>query len=185
MRRARRKTSVPPRPRVSARVNEQIGAPTLRVIDDEGTQVGVMARAEALAHAESVGLDLVEVAADADPPVVRVIDFGRWRFEEERRLRAAQRNQQHGGPKEVRLRPRISTHDYAWKRDQALEFLRGRDSVKVVVFFRGREREHPEAGRKLLERLFEDVREVGHPQGRESFEGRTMTVILAPNGATG
>jgi len=70
-------------------VNEQIGAPTLRVIDDEGTQVGVMARAEALAHAESVGLDLVEVAADADPPVCRVIDFGRWRFEEERRLRAA------------------------------------------------------------------------------------------------
>jgi translation initiation factor IF-3 len=113
-----------------------------------------------------------------------VIDFGRWRFEEERRLRAAQRNQQHGGPKEVRLRPRISTHDYAWKRDQALEFLRGRDSVKVVVFFRGREREHPEAGRKLLERLFEDVREVGHPQGRESFEGRTMNVILTPNGAT-
>jgi translation initiation factor IF-3 len=113
-----------------------------------------------------------------------VIDFGRWRFEEERRLRAALRNQQHGGSKEVRLRPRISTHDYAWKRDQALELLRERDSVKVVVFFRGREREHPEQCRKLLERLFEDVREVGQPQGRESFEGRTMTVILTPNGAT-
>jgi translation initiation factor IF-3 len=169
---------------VSARVNEQIGAPNLRVVDEEGAQVGVMTRSDALAHAESLGLDLVEVAADADPPVCRVIDFGRWRFEEERRLRAAQRNQQHGGPKEVRLRPRISTHDYAWKRDQALEFLRDRDSVKVVVFFRGREREHPEQGRKLLQRLFEDVREVGQPQGRESFEGRTMTVILTPNGAT-
>jgi translation initiation factor IF-3 len=185
VRRARRKTSVPPRPRVSARVNEQIGAPNLRVVDDEGGQVGVMTRADALAHAESVGLDLVEIAADADPPVCRLIDYGRWRFDEERRLRTAQRNQQHGGPKEVRLRPRISTHDYAWKRDQALEFLRGRDSVKVVVFFRGREREHPEAGRKLLARLAEDVRDVGQMQGRESFEGRTMTVILAPNGATG
>ena len=169
---------------MNARVNDQIGAPHLRVIDDEGAQVGVMTRADALAHAESLGLDLVEVAADADPPVCRVIDFGRWRFEEERRLRAALRNQQHGGPKEVRLRPRISSHDYGWKRDQALEFLRGRDSVKVVVYFRGREREHPEAGRKLLERLFEDVREAGHPQCRESFEGRTMTVILTPNGAT-
>ena len=168
---------------MNARVNDQIGAPNLRVIDDEGAQVGVMARADALAHAESLGLDLVEVAADADPPVVRVIDFGRWRFEEERRLRTAQRNQQHGGPKEVRLRPRISSHDYAWKRDQALEFLRSRDSVKVVVFFRGREREHPDAGRKLLARLAEDVRDVGQMQGRESFEGRTMTVILAPNGS--
>ena len=164
-------------------MNDQIGAPSLRVVDDEGAQIGVMTRAEALAHAESVGLDLVEVAADADPPVCRVIDFGRWRFEEERRLRAAQRNQQHGGPKEVRLRPRISTHDYEWKRAQALEFLRERTPVKVVVLFRGREREHPEAGRRLLARLAEDVQEVGHVQGRESFEGRTMTVILAPNGA--
>jgi translation initiation factor IF-3 len=184
VRKARRKTTVPPRPRVIARVNEDIGAPKLRVVDDEGTQVGVMTRADALAHAETLGLDLVEVAADADPPVCRVIDYGRWRFDEERRLRTAQRNQQHGGPKEVRLRPRISPHDYGWKRDQALEFLRAHDSVKVVVFFRGREREHPEAGRKLLARLAEDVREVGHMQGRESFEGRTMTVILTPNGAT-
>lgn len=165
-------------------MNEQIGAAKVRVVDDEGTQIGVMTRAEALAHAESVGLDLVEIAADADPPVCRVIDYGRWRYDEERRLRVAQRNQQHGGPKEVRLRPRISTHDYAWKRDQAVEFLRSRDSVKVVVFFRGREREHPEAGRLLLARLAEDVREFGHMQGREAFEGRTMTVILTPNGAT-
>lgn len=180
MRRARRKTSVPPRPRVNARVNEQIGAPNLRVVDDEGAQIGVMTRADALAHAESLGLDLVEVAADADPPVCRVIDFGRWRFEEERRLRAAQRNQQHGGPKEVRLRPRISTHDYAWKRDQALEFLRGRDSVKVVVFFRGREREHPERGRALIDRLAVDVDEVGKLEGPPAFESRTMTAVFTP-----
>ena len=169
---------------MSARSNEQIGAPRLRVVDEDGGQVGVMARAEALAYAAERGLDLVEVAADADPPVCRVTDYGRWRFEEERRLRASQRNQSHGGPKEVRLRPRISSHDYEWKRDQALAFLRDRASVKVVVFFRGREREHPDAGRRLLARLAEDVREVGHVQGRESFEGLTMTVILTPNGAS-
>jgi translation initiation factor IF-3 len=168
---------------VSARINEQIGAPRLRVVTEDGVQVGVLPRADALAYAVEHGLDLVEVAADAEPPVCRVIDYGRWRYDEERRLRATQRNQSHGGPKEVRLRPRISSHDYEWKRDQALEFLRDRASVKVVVLFRGREREHPEAGRRLLARLAEDVRELGHVQGRESFEGRTMTVILAPNGA--
>jgi translation initiation factor IF-3 len=184
LRRARRKTSVPPRPRVSARINEQIGARQLRVVTEDGNQVGVLARADALAYAAEQGLDLVEVAPDGDPPVCRVTDYGRWRFDEERRLRVSQRNQSHGGPKEVRLRPRISGHDYEWKRDQALEFLRGRASVKVVVFFRGREREHPEAGRRLLARLAEDVRDVGHVQGRESFEGRTMTVILAPNAAS-
>ena len=155
-------------------MNEQIGAPKLRVVDDEGTQIGVMTRADALAHAESLGLDLVEVAADADPPVCRVIDFGRWRFEEERRLRAAQRNQQHGGPKEVRLRPRISTHDYAWKRDQALEFLRGRDSVKVVVFFRGTgaraSRGRPEAARTPLRRT--SVRSASCRAARASRAGR-------------
>jgi len=168
---------------VSARSNEQIGARTVRVVAEDGSQVGVMTRADALTYASAQGLDLVEVAPDRDPPVCRVTDYGRWRYEEERRLRASQRNQAHCGPKEVRLRPRISAHDYEWKRDQALEFLRGRSSVKVVVLFRGREREHPEAGRRLLARLAEDVRDVGHVQGRESFEGRTMTVVLAPNGA--
>jgi translation initiation factor IF-3 len=168
---------------VSARTNDKIGAPRLRVVTEDGTQVGVMARRDALAYAAEQGLDLVEVAADADPPVCRLIDYGRWRYEEERRLRASQRSRPHGGPKEVRLRPRISSHDYEWKREQALEFLRERTPVKVVVFFRGREREHPEAGRRLLAQLAEDVREVGHVQGRETFEGRTMTIILAPNGA--
>jgi translation initiation factor IF-3 len=167
---------------VSARSNEQIGAREVRVVDDEGTQVGVMTRADALAYAAGRGLDLVEVAADAQPPVCRVTDYGRWRFEEERRLRAGRRNQVHGAPKEVRLRPWISQHDYAWKRDRALAFLRSRSKVKVVVSFRGRERERPEVGRDLIRRLAEDVREAGHVEGGESFEGRSMTVVLAPNG---
>jgi translation initiation factor IF-3 len=185
VRRARRKTSVPPRPRVTARINEQIAARELRVVDDEGAQIGVLPRAEALAYAEERGLDLVEVSADATPPVCRVTDYGRWRFAEERRLRAGLRNQPHGAPKEVRLRPWIATHDYEWKRDHAHALLRSRSKVKLVVFFRGRERERPDAGRELIARIAADVSDVGHLEGRESFEGRTLTVILAPNGANG
>ncbi|MGZ4333801.1 MAG: translation initiation factor IF-3 [Gaiellaceae bacterium] len=170
---------------MTARINEQIDARELRVVDDEGTQVGVMSRADALAYAEERRLDLVEVAADADPPVCRVTDYGRWRFDEERRIRAGRRNQPQTAPKEVRLRPHIASHDYDWKRNRAREFLRARSKVKLVVFFRGRERERPEVGRALLARLTADLHEVGHVEGGESFEGRSMTVVLAPNGANG
>lgn len=175
---------MPPRPKVSARVNERITAERVRVVDEEGTQIGVLALAEAVEYATERALDLIEVAADADPPVCRVGDFGRWRYEEERRLRAGRRQQVHSAPKEVRLRPKIATHDYAWKRDQTIGFLRARSKVKLIVMFRGREREHPELGRQLLARLATDVAEVGHLDGRESFEGRSMTVLLSPNGAT-
>jgi translation initiation factor IF-3 len=184
LRRAKRKTSVPPRPKVTARVNEQITAPHVRVVDEEGTQVGVLPVADARAYAAERSLDLIEVAAEADPPVCRVGDYGRWRFEEERRLRAGRRQQSHSAPKEVRLRPKIGAHDFTWKRDQAIAFLQGRSKVKVIVMFRGREREHPELGRQLLARLADEVADVGHPEGRESFEGRTMTVLLSPNGAS-
>jgi translation initiation factor IF-3 len=183
MRRAKRKTTVPPRPRVTARVNAEITAPRVRVVEEDGTQVGVLPAAEARAYAEERKLDLIEVSADADPPVCRVGDYGRWRYAEERRLRAGRRQQTHTAPKEVRLRPRIGAHDYAWKRDQAIGFLRSRSKVKLIVLFRGREREHPEIGRQLLARLADDVQEFGHLDGRESFEGRSMTVLLSPNGA--
>jgi translation initiation factor IF-3 len=170
---------------VTARINEQIGAREVRVVDDEGAQVGVMARADALAYAEERGLDLVEISADATPPVCRLTDYGRWRYDEERRLRAGLRNQPHGAPKEVRLRPWIGAHDYEWKRNHALTLLRSRSKVKLVVFFRGRERERPEAGRELIARIAADLSEFGHLEGRESFEGRTMTAVLTPNGSTG
>jgi translation initiation factor IF-3 len=181
MRRAKRKTTVPPRPKVTARVNELIAAQRVRVVDEDGTQVGVLSIADAREYATQRSLDLIEVAAEADPPVCRVGDYGRWRFEEERRLRAGRRQQVHLPPKEVRLRPRIATHDYAWKRDQAIGFLRARSKVKLIVMFRGREREHPELGRQLLARLAADVAEFGHLDGRESFEGRSMTVLLSPS----
>lgn len=184
MRKAKRKTTVPPRPTVAARVNEQITAPHVRVVDEDGTQIGVLLLADAREHASQLSLDLIEVASVADPPVCRVGDYGRWRYEEERRLRAGRRHQAHSAPKEVRLRPRIGTHDYEWKRDQAIGFLRARSKVKLVVTFRGREREHPELGRKLLVRLAADVAEFGHLDGGESFEGRSMSMLLSPNGAS-
>jgi translation initiation factor IF-3 len=182
LRRARRKNTVAPLPKVTARINEQIPSGEVRLVDEEGRQLGVMQHGEALAYAESRELDLVEVAAEAVPRVCRVMNYDKWRYEEERRLKASRRNQVHVTSKEVRLRPRIGLHDYAWKRDRALEFLRTRSKVKLVVQFRGREREHPEAGRELLDRIVTDVREFGHAEGTAVFEGRSMTLVLVPNG---
>ena len=180
MRRARK----PGRPaqvrRVTARINEQIGARPVRLVAEDGTQLGVMAAEDARAYAYERGLDLVEVAATSDPPVCRVMDYGKWRYEEERKLRESRRNQVHVSFKEVRLRPKIGSHDYEWKRDQAAEFLRAGSKVKAVVLFRGREREHPERGRELIARLASDVGEVGKLEGPPVFESRTMTAVLAP-----
>ena len=180
MRRARK----PGRPaqvrRVTAQINEQIGARPVRLVAEDGSQLGVMDAENARAYANERGLDLVEVAAASDPPVCRVLDYGKWRYEEERKLRQSRRNQVHVSLKEVRLRPKIAAHDYEWKRNQALVFLKGGSKVKATVFFRGREREHPERGRELIDRLAADVDEVGKLEGRPVFESRTMTAVFAP-----
>jgi translation initiation factor IF-3 len=168
---------------VTARINEQIGTREVRLIGEEGEQLGVMPADEARAYAYARELDLVEVAATAEPPVCRVMDYGKWRFEEERTTRANRRNQVHVTFKEVRLRPKIGDHDYGWKRDRAVEFLEDGSKVKLVVQFRGREREHPERGRALLERMVDDVKELGHAEGGPIFEGRNMMMVLAPNGS--
>ena len=180
MRRARKPGAVAQVRRVTARINEQIGARPVRLVAEDGRQLGVMAADEARAYAYERGLDLVEVAAASEPPVCRVLDYGKWRYEEERKLRASRRNQVHVTFKEVRLRPRIGRHDYEWKRDRALEFLRSGSKVKAVVLFRGREREHPERGRELIDRLAADVDEFGRLEGTPVFESRTMTAVLAP-----
>ena len=180
MRRARK----PGRPaqvrRVTARINEQIGAGPVRLVADDGSQLGVMSADDARAHAYDRGLDLVEVAAASDPPVCRAMDYGKWRYEEERKLRQASRNQAHVSLKEVRLRPKIAAHDYEWKRNQALHFLEDGAKVKAIVFFRGREREHPERGRALIDRLAADVGEVGKLENTPVFESPTMTAVFAP-----
>src|SRR4029079_6652850 len=112
--------------------------------------------------------------------VVRVRDYGKWRYEEERKSRQSRRNQVHVSFKEVRLRPKIGVHDYEWKRSQALGFLKDGAKVKAIVFFRGREREHPERARELIDRLAADVGEVGKLEGTAVFESRTMTAGVAP-----
>ena len=179
MRRARK----PGRPaqvrRVTARINEQIDG-DVRLVAEDGSQLGVMAADDARAYAYERSLDLVEVAAGSDPPVCRAMDYGKWRYEEERKLRESRRNQVHVSFKEVRLRPKIAMHDYEWKRNQALDFLQDGAKVKAVVFFRGREREHPERGRALIDRLAADVGEVGKLEGTPVAEGRTMTAVFAP-----
>jgi translation initiation factor IF-3 len=166
--------------RVTARINEQIGARAVRLVAEDGSQLGVMAADDARAFAYERGLDLVEVAAASEPPVCRAMDYGKWRYEEERKLRQSRRNQVHVSFKEVRLRPKIAAHDYEWKRKQALDFLQGGAKVKAIVFFRGREREHPERGRELIARLAADVGEVAKLESAPVFESRTMTAVFAP-----
>jgi translation initiation factor IF-3 len=166
--------------RVAARINEQIGERPVRLVAEDGSQLGVMAAEDARAYAYERDLDLVEVASASDPPVCRAMDYGKWRYEEERKLRQSRRNQVHVSFKEVRLRPKIATHDYEWKRKQALDFLKTGSKVKAIVFFRGREREHPERGRELIERLAADVGEVGKLEAAPVFESRTMTAVFAP-----
>ena len=152
-------------------------------MDEAGEQVGVMPVEAAREHAESRELDLVEVAPEADPPVCRVLEYSKWRYEEERSRRASLRNQTNVSSKEIRVRPRIGDHDYRWKRDRAAQFLQDRSKVRVVVSFRGREREHVDAGRRLLERFAADVQECGHVEAGITSEGRSLTMLLAPNGA--
>jgi translation initiation factor IF-3 len=166
--------------RVTARINEQLGSGQVRLVAEDGSQLGVMTADDARAIAYDRGLDLVEVAAASEPPVCRVMDYGKWRYEEERRLRQSRRNQVHVSLKEVRLRPKIGPHDYEWKRNQALAFLQGGAKVKAIVFFRGREREHPERGRALIDRLASDVGEVAKLESPPVFESRTMTAVFAP-----
>ena len=179
-----RKARKPGRPaqvrRVVARINEQLGTGPVRLVAEDGSQLGVMAADDARGYAYERGLDLVEVAAESNPPVCRVMDYGKWRYEEERKLRQSRRNQVHVSFKEVRLRPKIGAHDYEWKRNQALGFLEAGAKVKATVFFRGREREHPERGRQLIDRLAADVDEVGRLEGTPVFESRTMTAVFAP-----
>src|SRR4029078_10567516 len=128
---------------VTARINEQIGTRPVRLVAEDGSQLGVRAADDARAYAYERGLDLVEVAAHPHPPVCGVMDYGRWRYEEERRLRQSRRNQVHVSLKEVRLRPKIAAHDYEWKRNQALDFLKGGSEGKGQVFFARPHTEHP------------------------------------------
>jgi translation initiation factor IF-3 len=152
----------------------------VRLIGAEGEQLGVKTTDEAREYAYGKGLDLVEVAAQADPPVAKVMDFGKYRYELEQKAKAARKNQTQIHVKEIKLRPKIGQHDYETKRGHVVRFLNQRAKVKVTIMFRGREREHPDRGRDLLMRLAEEVKELGTIESQPLLEGRNMTMVLGP-----
>jgi translation initiation factor IF-3 len=163
------------------RINEAIRAPRVRLVDDDGTQIGIKTRDEALAYAHGKDLDLVEVAPGADPPVCRIMDYGKYRYEQEQKAKTARKHQSQINVKEIKLRPKIGTHDYETKKGHVVRFLRDRAKVKVTIMFRGREATHPERGRDLLMRLADDVKELGQIESEPVLDGRNMVMVLAPN----
>jgi translation initiation factor IF-3 len=161
------------------RVNEMIRIPQVRVIDDEGNQLGVMPTPKALEMAQERGLDLVEVAPMAAPPVARFLDFGQYKYELTKREKENKRRQRSVTFKEVRLSPKIGSGDFQTKLHRAVEFLEDGDRIKVTVRFRGRELSHPELGRVLLERFSEQVKEHGVIERQPVLEGKSMFIVLA------
>jgi translation initiation factor IF-3 len=169
----------PRRPEPQARINDAIRVPRVRLIDG-GNDLGIKTTEEARTYAYGKGLDLVEVAAQADPPVAKVMDYGKFRYEQEQKAKQARKNQTQIHVKEIKLRPKIGQHDYETKKGHVARFLNQRAKVKVTIMFRGREREHPDRGRDLLMRLAEDVREIGTIETQPLLEGRNMTMVLGP-----
>jgi len=159
--------------------------PRVRLVDDKGGQVGIVPTKEALELAYGKGLDLVEVAAQADPPVAKVMDYSKYRYEQDQRAKQARKHQQQIQIKEIKLRPKIGTHDYETKKGHVVRFLNQRAKVKVTIMFRGRETLHPERGRDLLIRLADDVKELGSIEQQPLLDGRNMVMVLAPTKSAG
>jgi len=166
--------------RDQTRTNERIRVAEVRLIGEDGEQVGVLKIDEALQYAQERELDLVEVAADSRPPVCRVLDYSKYKYEQEQKAKAAKRHQKQINLREIKLRPKIATNDYETKKGHVERFLRGQDKVKVTIMFRGRETTHPERGEQLLMRLAEDVAELGAVEQRPIQDGRNMTMVLGP-----
>jgi translation initiation factor IF-3 len=163
------------------RINERIRVPEVRLIDETGQQLGVVSRDEALDYARQRDLDLVEVAADARPPVCRVLDYSKYKYEQEQKQKAARKHQQQVNVREIKLRPKIATHDYETKKGHVERFLKHRDKVKVTIMFRGREQAHPQRGRDLLQKLFEDLGGLAVIESAPLQEGRNMSMLLGPS----
>ena len=150
------------------------------MIDEDGSQLGIMAPPQALAIARTKGLDLVEIAATAVPPVCRIMDFGRYQYQEQKRARSAKKHQKIIEVKEIKFRPKVDEHDYQFKKKHIERFLADGDKVKATIFFRGRENAHPEIGRRILERLIADLSDIGQIESEPQKEGNQLHTILAP-----
>jgi translation initiation factor IF-3 len=162
-------------------VNERIRAKEVRVIDEEGKQLGIMPPFEALKMARGQGLDLVEVAPTANPPVCRIINYGKYLYQLSKRQHEARKHQKSIELKEVKFRPRTSAHDFEVKRNHIMGFLQEGSKVKATIMFRGREMAHRELGMRMIERLIQEISEVGQVETRPRQEGPNLTAILAPN----
>jgi len=162
-------------------VNDQIRAREVRLVGPEGEQVGIVPIGEALRLAQDTDLDLVEVAPTARPPVCKLMDYGKFKYESAQKAREARRNQSLTVIKEMKLRPKIDPHDYATKKGHVVRFLKAGDKVKVTIMFRGREQSRPELGFRLLKRLAEDVQELGFVESSPKQDGRNMIMVMAPH----
>jgi translation initiation factor IF-3 len=169
-----------PPERDTTRINERIRVPEVRLIDENGEQVGIIPTPDALERARERELDLVEVSPTSKPPVCRILDYSKYKYEQEQKAKAARKHQQQVNVREIKLRPKIAQHDYETKRGHVERFLKQQDKVKVTIMFRGREQSHPERGRMLLDRLLEDVSEIGVMESPPLQEGRNMTMLLGP-----
>jgi translation initiation factor IF-3 len=162
------------------RINDRINVAEVRLVGPDGEQIGIVSVAEALKLAQDVGLDLVEIAPTAHPPVAKVMDYGKWRYESAQKARETRRNQSNTIIKEMKLRPKIDAHDYETKKGHIVRFLRAGDKVKITIMFRGREQSRPELGFNLLTKLAEDVVDDGIVEFAPKQDGRNMIMVLAP-----
>ena len=154
--------------------------PRVRLIGADGEQLGIVATDDALRQAQDVDLDLVEVAPNSKPPVARLLDYSKYKYEQEQKQKAARKHQQQVNVREIKLRPKIADHDYETKKGHVERFLNQRNKVKITIMFRGREQAHPERGRALLQRLFDDLDGLAVIESEPLQEGRNMSMMLAP-----
>ncbi|NNC73830.1 MAG: translation initiation factor IF-3 [Sphingomonadaceae bacterium] len=169
-----------PPPMNGPRYNEFIQSPKVRVIDDEGENLGVMLTAEAMEQAADVGLDLVEVSPNADPPVAKFLDVGKYKYEAQKKANAARKSQKTQDVKEIKMRPNIDDHDYDVKMKKVHSFIEDGDKVKITLRFRGRELSHRELGMNLLNRVKEDTSENAKVEAQPRMEGRQMLMVIVP-----
>lgn len=176
-----------PPERDTTRINERIRVAQVRLIGDDGAQIGVIPIDQALEYAQERDLDLVEVAPEAKPPVCRALDYSKYKYEQAQKAKASRKHQQQITIREMKLRPKIAQNDYETKKGHVSRFLRQQDKVKVTIMFRGREMAHPDRGYMLLQRLAEDLHELGTVEQSPLQDGRNMTMVLAPvkSGAAG
>lgn len=162
------------------KINREIRAPRVRVIDRDGNQLGVLTLMDAISRAEQVGLDLVEIAPSADPPVCKIIDFGKYRYQQTKKEKESKKSQHQVKVKEVKVKPSTDEHDLQTKLRHAREFIIKGNKVKITCVFRGREMAHPEFGERIVRKFCEDMADIAAPDSPAKMFGKALTVILAP-----